>query len=102
MMTEGNFTERPAEGSEFPDVLMRHNPRLQSREMRRRMAQAARKASKNKTQGSLACESRSAPVASSVPSCSRPSRTSPADADWHRLIELAGLTDTLIGDADGI
>src|SRR6516162_9671230 len=25
-----------------------------------------------------------------------------ANADWHRLIELAGLTDTLIGDADGI
>jgi DNA invertase Pin-like site-specific DNA recombinase len=24
------------------------------------------------------------------------------NADWHRLIDLAGLTDTLIGDADGI
>jgi DNA invertase Pin-like site-specific DNA recombinase len=24
------------------------------------------------------------------------------NADWHRLIELGGLTDTLIGDADGI
>src|SRR6476660_1111688 len=24
------------------------------------------------------------------------------NADWHRLIDLGGLTDTLIGDADGI
>jgi DNA invertase Pin-like site-specific DNA recombinase len=24
------------------------------------------------------------------------------NADWHRLIELAGLSNTLIGDADGI
>ena len=30
------------------------------------------------------------------------SRLARNNADWHRLIELAGLTDTLIGDADGI
>src|SRR5215831_17286987 len=30
------------------------------------------------------------------------SRLARNDADWHRLIDLAGLTDTLIGDADGI
>jgi hypothetical protein len=48
IMSEGNFTERPAEGSEFPDVLVRHNRGRQSREMRRRLAQAARRASKKK------------------------------------------------------
>ena len=30
------------------------------------------------------------------------SRLARNNADWHRLIELGGLTDTLIGDADGI
>jgi DNA invertase Pin-like site-specific DNA recombinase len=30
------------------------------------------------------------------------SRLACNNADWHRLIDLAGLTDTLIGDADGI
>src|SRR6516165_9153594 len=30
------------------------------------------------------------------------SRLARNNADWHRLIELAGLTDTLIGDSDGI
>src|SRR5271165_7529306 len=30
------------------------------------------------------------------------SRLACNNADWHRLIELGGLTDTLIGDADGI
>jgi DNA invertase Pin-like site-specific DNA recombinase len=30
------------------------------------------------------------------------SRLARNNADWHRLIELAGLTDTLIGDADGL
>ena len=30
------------------------------------------------------------------------SRLARNNADWHRLIELCGLTDTLIGDADGI
>jgi DNA invertase Pin-like site-specific DNA recombinase/predicted DNA-binding transcriptional regulator AlpA len=30
------------------------------------------------------------------------SRLARNSADWHRLIDLAGLTDTLIGDADGI
>lgn len=30
------------------------------------------------------------------------SRLARNNADWHRLIELSGLTDTLIGDADGI
>jgi DNA invertase Pin-like site-specific DNA recombinase len=30
---------------------------------------------------------------------SRPARN---NADWHRLIDLAGLSDTLIGDADGL
>lgn len=30
------------------------------------------------------------------------SRLARNNADWHRLIELAGLTDTLIADADGI
>ena len=30
------------------------------------------------------------------------SRLARNKADWHRLIDLAGLTDTLIGDADGI
>ncbi|MES0139588.1 recombinase family protein [Mesorhizobium sp. M0016] len=30
------------------------------------------------------------------------SRLARNNADWHRLIELAGLTETLIGDADGI
>src|SRR5687767_14769901 len=30
------------------------------------------------------------------------SRFARNNADWHRLIDLAGLTDTLIGDADGI
>ena len=30
------------------------------------------------------------------------SRLARNNADWHRLIDLAGLTDTLIGDADGI
>jgi hypothetical protein len=30
------------------------------------------------------------------------SRLAGNNADWHRLIELCGLTDTLIGDADGI
>src|SRR6516165_2786329 len=32
----------------------------------------------------------------------RVSRLAGNNADWHRLIELAGLTDILIGDADGI
>src|SRR6516165_3652968 len=32
----------------------------------------------------------------------RVSRLAGNNADWHRLIDLAGLTDTLIGDADGI
>ncbi len=30
------------------------------------------------------------------------SRLARNNADWHRLIDLAGLADTLIGDADGI
>jgi len=30
------------------------------------------------------------------------SRLARNNADWHRLIELAGLTDTLIGDGDGL
>src|SRR5262252_6616764 len=30
------------------------------------------------------------------------SRLARNSADWHRLIDLAGLTDTLIGDAEGI
>jgi len=30
------------------------------------------------------------------------SRLARNNADWHRLIDFAGLTDTLIGDADGI
>ena len=30
------------------------------------------------------------------------SRLARNNADWHRLIELAGLSNTLIGDADGI
>jgi len=30
------------------------------------------------------------------------SRLARNNADWHRLIDLAGITDTLIGDADGI
>jgi DNA invertase Pin-like site-specific DNA recombinase len=30
------------------------------------------------------------------------SRLARNNADWHRLVELAGLTDTLIADADGI
>ena len=30
------------------------------------------------------------------------SRLARNNADWHRLIELAGLTDTLIADDDGI
>ena len=30
------------------------------------------------------------------------SRLARNNADWHRLVDLAGLTDTLIGDADGI
>ena len=30
------------------------------------------------------------------------SRLARNNADWHRLIELGGLTDTLIGEADGI
>lgn len=30
------------------------------------------------------------------------SRLARNNADWHRLIDLAGLTDTLIGDSDGI
>jgi len=30
------------------------------------------------------------------------SRLARNNADWHRLIDLAGLTDTLIGDAGGI
>ena len=30
------------------------------------------------------------------------SRLARNNADWHRLIELAGLTDTLIADTDGI
>src|SRR5262245_22331989 len=30
------------------------------------------------------------------------SRLARNSADWHRLIDLAGLTDTLIGDGDGI
>lgn len=30
------------------------------------------------------------------------SRLARNSADWHRLIELAGLTDTLIGDGDGL
>jgi DNA invertase Pin-like site-specific DNA recombinase len=30
------------------------------------------------------------------------SRLARNNADWHRLIELGGLTDTLIGDADGL
>lgn len=30
------------------------------------------------------------------------SRLARNNADWHRLIDLAGLTDTLIGDAEGI
>src|SRR5271168_3842984 len=30
------------------------------------------------------------------------SRRARNNADWHRLIELAGLTDTLIADADGL
>src|SRR5262250_728095 len=30
------------------------------------------------------------------------SRLARNNADWHRLLDLAGMTDTLIGDADGI
>ena len=30
------------------------------------------------------------------------SRLARNNADWHRLIDLAGISDTLIGDADGI
>jgi DNA invertase Pin-like site-specific DNA recombinase len=30
------------------------------------------------------------------------SRLARNNADWHRLIDLAGITDTLIGDADGL
>jgi DNA invertase Pin-like site-specific DNA recombinase len=30
------------------------------------------------------------------------SRLARNNADWHRLIHLAGLSDTLIGDADGL
>jgi DNA invertase Pin-like site-specific DNA recombinase len=30
------------------------------------------------------------------------SRLARNNADWHRLIDLAGLSDTLIGDADGL
>jgi DNA invertase Pin-like site-specific DNA recombinase len=30
------------------------------------------------------------------------SRLARNNADWHRLIDLCGITDTLIGDADGI
>jgi len=30
------------------------------------------------------------------------SRLARNNAEWHRLIDLAGMTDTLIGDADGI
>jgi DNA invertase Pin-like site-specific DNA recombinase len=30
------------------------------------------------------------------------SRLARSNADWYRLLDLAGLTDTLIGDADGI
>jgi len=31
------------------------------------------------------------------------SPASPANnADWYRLLDLCGLTDTLIGDADGV
>ena len=30
------------------------------------------------------------------------SRLARNNADWHRLIELAGLTDALIGDGDGL
>ena len=30
------------------------------------------------------------------------SRLAPNNAEWYRLIDLAGLTDTLIGDADGL
>jgi len=30
------------------------------------------------------------------------SRLARNNADWHRLIDFAGITDTLIGDADGI
>src|SRR3979490_1330529 len=30
------------------------------------------------------------------------SRLARNNADWHRLLDLAGLTDTLIGDADGL
>jgi DNA invertase Pin-like site-specific DNA recombinase len=30
------------------------------------------------------------------------SRLARNNADWHHLIDLAGLSDTLIGDADGI
>lgn len=51
IMTEGNLTERPAQGNEFPDVLMRSTPypfRGNRKERRRRMAQARRKASKPK------------------------------------------------------
>jgi hypothetical protein len=51
IMTEGNFTERPAQGSEFPDVMVRSTPhtlRDNRKERRRRMAQARRKASKRK------------------------------------------------------
>nr|WP_294523851.1 recombinase family protein [uncultured Rhodopila sp.] len=30
------------------------------------------------------------------------SRLARNNADWHRLIDLAGISDTLIGDSDGI
>jgi hypothetical protein len=30
------------------------------------------------------------------------SRLARNNADWYRLIDLAGISDTLIGDADGI
>jgi DNA invertase Pin-like site-specific DNA recombinase len=30
------------------------------------------------------------------------SRLAPNNADWYRLLDLCGMTDTLIGDADGV
>jgi len=33
---------------------------------------------------------------------SRVSRLARNNADWYRLLDLCGLTDTLIGDADGV
>jgi hypothetical protein len=50
-MSEGNFTEPPAQGNEFPDIPIRSTPhtfRGNRKERRRRMAQARRKASKPK------------------------------------------------------